>query len=165
MAAFNELDWRRLDVGAIVEQSGLAVIDVERRTSCREWLERNGYKVETLDCRGGLDIAIPALGRMLDWEGQFGYVLGPDSRNLDALNDGFEFDASGGGCVLEILGADVAWQEDPRWLLGLLSIAQAHSRRHLALGQRFFTLLVLPKGSPLIGVVIEEVKVPGCLGI
>ena|SRR5215510_9286816 len=105
--------------------------------------------------------AIPELGRMLRWEEQFGYSLEADSRNLDALRDGFEFEIpTGGGRVLEILGADLAWQEDSRWMLGMLSIAQEQSRRQLALGRRFFTLLILPEGSPLIGVEIEKTTVP-----
>jgi hypothetical protein len=98
---------------------------------------------------------------MLDWQGQFGYSLGSESRNLDALNDGFEFTVlENTGCVLEVTGADLAWQEDARWLLGLVSIAQNHSRKHLALGERFFLMLVLHEQSPLVGAVIEEVRVP-----
>jgi hypothetical protein len=61
---------------------------------------------------------------------------------------------------LEVVRADLAWLEDPRWLLGVLSIAQEHSRRQLALGRRFFTLLVLPEHSPLAGVAIEQTEVP-----
>jgi hypothetical protein len=36
-------------------------------------------------------------------------------------------------------------------MLGMLSIAQEQSRWQSALGRRFFTLLVLPEGSPLKG--------------
>jgi hypothetical protein len=47
----------------------------------------------------------------------------------------FEFEIpAGGGRVLEILGADLAWQEDSRWMMGMLSIAQEQSRWQLALG-------------------------------
>jgi hypothetical protein len=109
--------------------------------------------------------AIPELGRTLGWEEQFGYALGPDSRNLDALRDGFAFDIpEGGGRVFEIVRADLAWREDSRWLLGLLSIAQEQSRWQLALGRRFFALLVIPEESPLVGTVIEEISVPGVFG-
>jgi hypothetical protein len=166
VAAFSELDWRRIDVQAILAHGGLATIEKRRHAACREWLVRHGYEIDSLDCRPGLSIAVPELGRMLRWEEQFGYALQPDSRNLDALRDGFEFEIpEGGGRVLEILGPDLAWEEDPRWLCGLLSIAQEHCREQLALGRRFFALLVVPDGrSPLIGVVIEDQRVPGPFG-
>jgi hypothetical protein len=102
------------------------------------------------------------LGRLLCWEQQFGYSLSSDSRNLCALRDGFQFDIpEGGGHVFEIIRPEIAWEEDSLWLRGLLSIAQEHSRRQLALGRRFLTLLVVPERSPLIGAVIAETKVPG----
>jgi hypothetical protein len=161
LAAFDKLDWRRIDVWAIAGCAGLASIFEQARPFYREWLERNGYAIDSLDCRPGLRKAIPELGRVLKWEEQFGYSLGADSRNLDALRDGFEFEIpAGGGRVFEILGADIAWHEDSRWMLGMLSIAQEQSRWQLALGRRFFTLLVLPEGSPLIGVEIEKTAVP-----
>jgi len=161
LAAFDELDWQRIDVWAIAGCAGLASVFEQARPFYRDWLERNGYAIDSLDCRPGLCKAIPELGRMLRWEEQFGYSLKADSRNLDALRDGFEFEIpASGGRVLEILGADLAWQEDSRWMLGMLSIAQEQSRWQLALGRRFFTLLVLPEGSPLIGVEIEKTIVP-----
>jgi hypothetical protein len=67
--------------------------------------------------------------------------------------------------VFEFLGADTAWREDSRWLLGLLSIAAEHSREHLALGDRFFSLVIVPDDSPLIGVVVEEIRVPAPFGV
>ena len=77
------------------------------------------------------------------------------------LRDGFEFEIhEGGGRVLELIRADLAWEEDPRWLVGLLAIAQEHSRRQLALGRRFFALLVIPEDSPLVGAAIEQALVP-----
>ena len=161
MAAFDELDWQRIDVWAIAEDDGLATIFEQSRPFYRDWLERNGYEIDSLDFRPGLGKAITELGRMLRWEEQFGYALKADSRNLDALRDGFEFEIpEGGGRVLEILGADLAWQEDSYWTLGLLSIAREYSRWQMALGQRFFTLLVLPEGSSLIGVEVEKTIVP-----
>jgi hypothetical protein len=162
MAAFADLDWSRIDVTGIVTFGGLATIDERRHQVCRDWLKRHGYGIDTFDCRPGLAVAVPELGRLLCWEQQFGYALGPDSRNLNALRDGFEFDIpEGGGRVFEIVRADLAWQEDPRWLCGLLSIAQEESRRQLALGRRFFALLVVPERSPFIGAVIEQSTVPG----
>jgi len=156
------LDWNRIDVSAIVGPTGgLATIDERRHPACREWLRRHGYAIDSLDCRPGLAEAVPALGRMLRWQAQFGYSLGTGDRNLDALRDGFEFDVpEGGGRVLEVVRADLAWQEDPRWLVGLLSIAQEHSRRQLALGRRFFALLVIPEHSLLVGAAIEQTQVP-----
>ena len=98
---------------------------------------------------------------MVRWEEQFGYALESGQRNLDALRDGFEFDVpSDGGHVFELVRPDVIWQEDARWLLGLLAIAQEHSLVHLALGRRFFTLLIVPNESPLIGQAIEQITVP-----
>jgi len=98
---------------------------------------------------------------MLRWEEQFDYSLEADGRNLDALCDGFEFEIPvGGGRVLDVLGADLAWQEDSHWMLGMLSIARDQSRWQLAVRRRFFTLLVLPEGSPLIGIEIEKTRAP-----
>ncbi len=161
MAAFSDLDWSRIDVTGIVAFGGLATIDERRHPACRDWLTREGYLIDTFDCRPGLSVAIPELGRLLRWEEQFGYALGPDSRNLNALRDGFEFEIpNGGGRVFEIIRPDTAWQEDTQWLCGFLSIAQEQSRRQLALGRRFFALLVVPERSPLIGAVIEQSTVP-----
>jgi hypothetical protein len=162
VAAFADLDWRRIDTWAIAGSSGgLATIDEHRHASCREWLLRREYAIDSLDCRSGLAEAIPALGTLLCWKQKFGYSLGPTDRSLNALRDGFEFNIPENGCrVLEIVRADLAWLEDPSWLLGLLSIAQEHSRKQLALGHRFFALLVVPEGSPVVGAVIEKTEVP-----
>ena len=161
MAAFVELDWSRIDVLAIVAFRGIATIDEGRRGKCLDWLRRNGYGIESLDCSRGLVHTVPELGNMLGWLQQFGYTLEADNRNLDALRDGFNFNVPlDGGKVFELVRADVAWREDARWLLGLLAIAEEASRRELAFGRRFFTLLVLPEKSPLIGQAIETTSVP-----
>jgi len=161
IAAFTELDWRRIDVWAIVACSGLITIEESRHLLCRQWLLKNHYEINSIDCSTGLNQAIPELGRLFRWEQQFGYSLEPHRRNLDALRDGFVFDIpQNGGRVLEIIRPDIAWQEDSRWLLGLLSIAQEYSLKELALGRRFFALLVVPEDSPLIGQTIEINKVP-----
>jgi len=165
LAAFQDLDFNRIDVRAIVDCSGLVTIDDQRRRSCESWLQKHGYSIDSLDCRDGLETTITKLGRLLRWEEQFGCSLGSEDRNLNALRDGFsvlEASEPSGGRVLELIRPDVAWQEDSYWLLGLLSIAQDHSRWELALGRRFFTLLVIPdKTSALIGQVIAERQVPG----
>jgi hypothetical protein len=161
LGAFTELDWSRIDVLALVAFEGVATIDDRRRDKCLNWLRQNGYEVASLDCSRGLAHTIPELGRILGWEGQFGYTLQADNRNLNALRDGFEFEVpEAGGKVFELVRADIVWQEDARWLLGLLSIARETARRELALGRRFFSLLVLPEGSPLIGQTIDEATVP-----
>jgi hypothetical protein len=166
MSAFTEfngrLDWRRIDVQAIVGHHGLAVMDIARRSACLEWLRQQGYRVEQLDCTVGIGAVIERLGLTFHWEEQFGYRLGGGSRNLDALRDGFGFDVpASGGVVFELFRPDLIWHEDARWLLGLLAIASEHSRAHLACGRRFFTLLVLPdRSSPLIGQKLDDVSVP-----
>jgi hypothetical protein len=163
MAAFTDeqIDWRRIDVQAIVGHHGVAVVDLARRTACLEWLQRHDYRLERLDCSVGISALLERLGLIFRWEEQFGYRLGDGSRNLDALRDGFEFDVpASGGLVFELFRPDVVWREDPRWLLGLLAIASEHSRYHLACGRRFFTLLVLPEDSPMIGQEFDEIGVP-----
>jgi hypothetical protein len=162
MAGFTDLDWRRIDTTSIVTFGGLGTIDERRHAACRAWLIQHDYTIDTLDCTPGLAVAIPELGRMLRWKQQFGYDLGPDSRNLDALQDGFYFQIPAGkGHVLEVIGANNAWHEDRRWFCGLLAIAQKQSREQLALGRRFFVLLVVPNDSPMIGETIEQVTIPG----
>jgi len=162
VAVFTELDWERIDVTAIAAHpGGLATIEERRRLACLEWLRQHDYTIDSLDCRMGLVEAIPALGRLLCWEQKFEYSLEPSDRNLDALRDGFQFDIpENGGRVLEVMRADLGWQEDPDWLLGLLSIAMEYSRKQIALGRRFFVLLVVPKDSPLLGAGIEPSTVP-----
>src|SRR5580704_3698900 len=124
MAAFADLDWGRIDTLAIAGPAGgVATIDEGRHARCRDWLLRNGYAVNSLDCRQRLAEAIGALGGLLCWKQRFGYSLEPTNRNVDVLRDGFDFEIpESGGRILEIIRADLGWQEDPRWLLGLLSI-------------------------------------------
>jgi hypothetical protein len=81
--------------------------------------------------------------------------------------------------VLELLDPEVTWSADARWFEGLLAVASEHARHHLALGRRFFTMLVVddeferasirvkrtsrPAGlgpPPLIGKAIDGVTVP-----
>lgn len=163
MAAFSEedFDYRRIDVCAIVENSGLATVAQHRRGNYLAWLRRHGYEVTSLDCMLGIIETVKSIGRLLGWKEQFGYTLESRRLNLDALRDGFEFDVpERGGRVLELVRPDVAWQDNPRWVIGLLSIAQEHCRFHLAFGRHFFTLLVLPEQSPVVGQVVEQCSVP-----
>lgn len=161
MAAFAELDWTRFDVWATVALEGVAVVEPAHHLACLAWLRQHNYAVTSIDFAMGIGPAVAALGETLRWGEQFGYRLAPDSRNLDALRDGFEFDLKPGtGHVLELLNAEVAQHEDPKWLSGLLAIAHEYSRRQLAIGSRFFATLVLDRGSPLIGARYETLSVP-----
>jgi hypothetical protein len=162
MAAFAELDWTRFDVWATVAMEGVAVVEVAHHEACLAWLRQHDYALSSIDFAQGVGPAVAALGKEFRWEVQFGYPLTPDSRNLDALRDGFAFDLQPRqGYVLELLNAEVAYREDAHWLSGLLAIAHEHSRWQLALGARFFVVLVLDPGSPLIGVPYETLSVPG----
>jgi hypothetical protein len=161
MAAFAELDWTRFDVWAAVAMEGVAVVNSAHREACLAWLQQHGYAVTSIDFALGVGPAVVALGEKLCWEEQFGYRLTTDSRNLDALRDGFDFDLKPGeGHALELLNGDVAHREDPRWLSGLLAIAHEHTVRQLALGARFFVSLVLDRDSPLIGATYETLSLP-----
>ncbi len=162
MSAFSSLDWARFDVWGIVAGAGIAVVKPEHRENCHAWLQRHDYAISSSDFGQGIGPAVVALGDLFRWEEQFGYALQPHSRNLAALRDGFEFDLDPGqGHVLELVNADSAYREDPHWLLGLLSIAQEYSLRELALGARFFAILVLDGDSVLIGKPYESLSVPG----
>jgi hypothetical protein len=87
-------------------------------------------------------------------------TLGSNGGSLPAQY-GFVFDIpEGGGHVLELVRADLIWQQDPGWVKGLLGIAQEYSRWQLALGRRFFILLVVPAHSAMIGDKIGESYVP-----
>jgi len=161
MAAFNTLDWTRLDVWAIVSMDGIAVVEPKHQEACLAWLRTHGHAVSTIDFLQGIGPAVIAFGELFRWKEQFGYALGPESRILDALRDGFEFDVQPGrGVVLELMNAGVAYNENPSWFAGLLSIAREHSRVQLALGARFFTLLILSPCSALVGTAYEKVSVP-----
>lgn len=160
MPAFSQLDFTRFDVWAIAAMPGLTTIEQSSYEACRGWLCRHGYGVTTIDLGGGVGQAVVELGLRFRWEDQFGYKLTEDRRNLNALRDGFGFDFSDGeGHVLELLNPDVAYAEDPGWLLGLLAIGSEYSRWQLALGNRFFTVLVLEPDSKLTGVAYEEANV------
>ncbi len=161
MPAFAELDWHRFDVWAAVAVEGVAVVRPAHRETCLAWLRQHDYAVTSIDFTQGIGPAVVALGQKLRWQEQFGYTLTPENHNLNALRDGFDFDLKPGeGHVLELFNAEVAHREDPGWLSGLLAIAHEHSLWQLALGARFFAMLFLDQGSPLIGVQYETLSVP-----
>jgi hypothetical protein len=162
MPAFDRLEWARFDVNAIVSHEGLVVVTPVHRVDCHAWLQRHDYSLTSIDFAKGIDPAEVALCERLRWEAQFGYRPTPGSRNLDALRDGFDFDLKPGqGHVLELLNPEVAHREDQRWLTGLLAIAHEYSRNQLALGARFFTMLILERESPLIGLTYESLRIAG----
>lgn len=105
MPAFVALDYRRLDVPAIVSFGGIATVVPEHHAAARTWLAREGYAIDTLDFSGGLAAAIPALGDLFRWEEQFGYVLTAGRRSLDALRDGFDFEIPGAAAVSSVIRA------------------------------------------------------------
>ena len=103
---------------------------------------------------------VSQLNELFRWKDQFGYLLSEERCGLDAVRDGFDLPDSEGGAVLRLNDAEVLWGEEPEWFLGFLSIAAQYSREQLAVGLRFFTVLILPKSSPLAGVVYEDWCVP-----
>jgi len=164
MAVFTQedFDWRRPDVTAIVSYSGLVTTPLEERAACARWLRREGYHLVTLDCSNDFSQIVTDLAVLLHWREQFGYDYGARGPSLNALNDGFCFEVpEQGGLVLELLRPDLLWEQEPQWLIGMLTIAQEHTRYHLAFGRRFFTLLVMPTDAPLIGQTLGWDRVPG----
>ena len=161
MSAFDNIDYARFDVCAAVVMEGVAVIESAHRDACHAWLRQRDYSMSSIDFAQGIGSAVVALGELFRWEEQFGYSLSHDKRNLNALRDGFGFDLKPGqGHVLELLNTEFAHREDPHWFSGLLEIVHEHFLCQLALGARFFAMLVLDRGSPLIGVSYGTLRVP-----
>jgi hypothetical protein len=141
----------------------------EQARATAEWpvvfIHPDGRRVDgtllSVDCSKGEREVRRQLGEHLRWVDQFGYLLEEGNGNLDALRDGFDFAVpQPGGLVLELLDPEVTWSADARWFEGLLAVASEHARYHLALGRRFFTMLVVDDESPLIGKAIDGVAVP-----
>lgn len=161
MTAFEQLDWSRFDVWAAVALDGIVAVDRAHHESCSSWLLERAYTITSIDFAKGIGPAVTFLGEMLRWENQFGYRLTSESRNLSALRDGFDFGLQPGqGHVLELLNVEQAHQENPGWLFGLLAISREYSRWQLALGSRFFAVLILEAGSPMVGIQYEALTVP-----
>jgi hypothetical protein len=161
MPAFTEIDFRRFDVWAILTDGGVTVIDPAQRDASREWLASRGYAITTVDFGGGVAAGAAALGQLFHWEEQFGYRYGGDRLSLDALRDGFGFGLDPDrGNVLECVGVDAAYRDDPAWTLGLLAIAHEHCVNQLAIGRRFFIVLVLDSEAPIVGQPYETKRVP-----
>ena len=155
----KEADWTRFDFWAIVACRGLVTVGVSDGPRCRAWLANNNYNIHTLNFGDGISTAVENLGELLNWQDQFRYRLSPNSRNLDALRDGFLEGplAKHGASVLEIDGVEQAWKEDPQWLRAFLSIAQEESLIELALGKRFFSVVLIQSSlSPLVGAELDS---------
>ena len=159
--AFSELNWGQFDVDAIVVKAGITVVASSDRQGAHAWLAAHNYPVRSIDCAGGIAALATAIGQLFQWELQFGYAFGASRFNLDALHDGFGYSFSEEPAwVLELLNADVCHQEDAEWFYGFLSIAQNYSREQLALGRRFFLILLLDSNSRLINQEFETSRVP-----
>lgn len=161
MPVFGQIEWSRFDFRAIVHSSGVTSIDGHGRDKCIEWLGSHGYVVSSLDCSAGFRPFLRDYSDLMQWETKFGYSLTPADCNLDAVRDGFDFDASkGSGHVLELVRPDIIWRKNRKWVSTFLEIASSHSRLHLALGQRFFTVLVFPETRYMTGQTYESLLVP-----
>jgi hypothetical protein len=142
MAAFDRIDWSALDFHAIAAHRGIATIERDQVQRCRQWLDAHRYQHIELNFDSGISPVVAELGVMLGWEEQFGYCLSGESRNLNALRDGFAFTPpEQGGFVLWLRGFETAWKEDQTWCRGLLSICSEYSLWQIALARRFFAMV------------------------
>jgi hypothetical protein len=161
MACFrpDEQSWRRIDYAAIAGR-GVACVADDEAAACRRWLEAHGYRLVALDCTGGWPAVAARLGALFSWREQLGYDF--TGHSLDALADGFAVAVpADGGTVLWLEAFEALWRDDGRRALGLLDIAAAHSRVHIAAGRRFFTIVLLAPGSPAIGACFGQHAIPG----
>ncbi|QDT63037.1 hypothetical protein [Calycomorphotria hydatis] len=161
-AAFCELDWSRPDVWGILAGRGILTVTEDKASSIREWLTREKFNSYRFDCNESLIRAAHQLCTYLKWNDQFGYILSEDQLvNLNALNDGFEFELSTEqGFYLELVGIEAEWNKYEGWLRGLLTICSNYSINELAQGRKFLTLIQLGRESPLIGEVFDDLAIP-----
>jgi hypothetical protein len=160
---FPEIDYRRFDYWAIVTGRGMVTIEASASDSCRKWLLANQYEVTSFDFRSGISDVVAGLGEFLRWEYQFGYRLSPESRNLNALRDGyFGYPVPNeGGAVTIFKGFEQAWIEDEEWIKGLLSIGSEFSLIQLSVGRRYFVVVeVSDRESAVIGRTFDEHQIP-----
>jgi len=159
MAVSSQLNWHDPDIWGIVVGRGVASVEPETSGRLEGWLKDNGYVLHTLNFAGGISPVVSGLGRYFRWQEQFGYSLDAESRNLSALADGFEIELP--KLVLKLSNFDRAWSEDSAWCRGFLSIVSEHSLRQLAIGGRFFGLLLVSSAeSALIGETFDDLSVP-----
>ncbi len=154
----DEISWLRIDYATLAGQ-GLASVALADAEACRAWLGDHGYTLVTIDCGQGFRHVLQCINEVFAWTKQFGYVY--EGKSLDALRDGFDPHVPDeGGLVLELSRPDLLFEEEPRFTLGFLAIAAESSRRYMAEGKRFFTLLVVPPRSGILGEVVDQVSVP-----
>src|SRR6186713_2938618 len=124
MFAPDAIDYSRLDVSAMLEMRGIAVIEDLRRTLCERWLARHDYDISSVDFGRPFNEVLAQLGTMFEWVEQFGYSFEEGEGNLDVLADGFSFSFSEQRRrVLIITNPDVLATSDPSWFDGFLDIA------------------------------------------
>ncbi len=161
MGAFEELNWKNRDVDAIVNGGGIATVKMQDFDDYHEWLLNRGYGVSVIDCCVPFVEVLSSIYILFRWQEQFGYTPERGYVNLNALWDGFDFDIPRGeGHVLELVGIDQLWKSNPQWVVALLEMAHDYSRIQMALGSRFFALLVVEEISDMIGATVTELKIP-----
>lgn len=157
-----EFSWRP-DTKAMIQFAGLAVVRLSDREVFHGFLARHGYELISLEGSDGLRSFRQQLDTVIAYEEDIGIPLA-DNENLDALADGWNLlPDPPRRLVLEVLGADRMWDENQRWTRGFLEIAAEASRRHLVGGGLLFTALVVPPDSPLIGIDVSTITLPGPL--
>jgi hypothetical protein len=161
MASFKKLEWDQFDTWALLVGRGVVTIEPSSLDQANEWLDEHSYKRIHLDFGTGISPVVFQLGKLLEWERQFGYELEPTSRVLAALRDGFEFDVPEvGGTVLCIANFETAMQEDKSWSTRFISIASEYSLHQLALARRFFAVLEISNSqSPILGETFDELPI------
>jgi hypothetical protein len=157
MSPFRNIDWQCPDAWGIVACRGVLTVVPETCAACDRWLLENGYELHQFDFSSGISPAVSAFGLRFQWVQQFGYSLPPESRNLDALRDGFDITRE--RVVFKLLGFERAWLEDATWASGFLSIISEYSLYQLAVGKRFFAMLPVEAQSILVGKPVEELTV------
>jgi hypothetical protein len=161
MFAPDDIDYSRLDVTAMLQMRGIAVVDDLRQAPCQRWLAQHGYDLSSVDFGRPFAEILAQLGSLFNWMEQFGYSFDNGEGNLNALADGFSFPFSQQrGRVLVVNSPNALATSHPGWFDAFLEIASDHSLLHLACGSRFFVLLVVPRESNLVGRVYCQSKIP-----
>lgn len=156
--------WSNPDVRATLRQQGLLTVLESAEDELRGRLHEKNYVIEEIDFEKPFVEVRQQIGALFRWEEQFGYRYEDSEGNLDALQDGFCLPAElGGRTALLLRNVDGANLRDG-WVEGFLSIASEHSQYQLALGARFFTVLVVGEKSGIVGRSIRDVTVPHVQG-
>lgn len=114
MFAPDDIDYTRIDVSALLQSRGIAVIEELRQAPCKRWLARHDYDLAFVDFAPPFKVILAQLGAMFDWVDQFGYSFEEGEGNLDALADGFSFPISAQrGHVLIVSNPDALATAEP----------------------------------------------------